>query len=486
MKPETQTPLYKWGYTLGMLVIFFGCTLQDQDDLFETSANKQLLSEAKSWFIHQTELDSGPNSRVVTFIEGEPVWNKAKEHFYMGKPALEIPVRLNVKNLFSLKNEQWKEQAGDYRVLLFRIGPNAFEPYLMKVESEEDSINPKFKNVNKLSLMEIPSDFSGNYSFFHLDGRFVGSWIIEKGERIKSVSFSKPASTKSDTIANTRVSGWTYNCTVTTYTTYVQAGTGEPQIVERYETYECMFALSMAPTGPEDTRGGEHPGCYEPHPNFEGLVVPCNDEPDPCNNFEDLVDKVLNTEGGFVNDPIDKGGATNKGIAWKTRTNAAQPILGKEPTLENLENITVADAKAIYKVLYWDSIRLSEIEDGDLRWLLFDFHINSGPNAIYQLQELLNQLGADLTVDGIIGTNTLNFINDYENSIELYNEYKATRISFLENIVTTSVNRYLARFPNATESELKSKTQRRFRDGWINRVEEFIEKTVDNYLNVNC
>ena len=105
---------------------------------------------------------------------------------------------------------------------------------------------------------------------------------------------------------------------------------------------------------------------------------------------------------------------------------------------------------------------------------------------IYQLQELLNQLGADLTVDGIIGTNTLNFINDYENSIELYNEYKATRISFLENIVTTSVNRYLARFPNATESELKSKTQRRFRDGWINRVEEFIEKTVDNYLNVNC
>ncbi len=105
---------------------------------------------------------------------------------------------------------------------------------------------------------------------------------------------------------------------------------------------------------------------------------------------------------------------------------------------------------------------------------------------MYQLQIILNELGAGLTVDGIIGSQTLNFINNYGDIIELYNKYKAKRISFLENLVSRSVSKYLSKFPNATEIELKSKTQKRFRDGWLNRVNEFVEKTIENYTNVNC
>ena len=62
----------------------------------------------------------------------------------------------------------------------------------------------------------------------------------------------------------------------------------------------------------------------------------CNED-DDCNTFENAISKVLNTEGGFVDDPADPGGATNKGIAWKTWQSFAKSILGKEPTLQNLK-----------------------------------------------------------------------------------------------------------------------------------------------------
>ena len=103
-----------------------------------------------------------------------------------------------------------------------------------------------------------------------------------------------------------------------------------------------------------------------------------------------------------------------------------------------------------------------------------------------QLQMLLNELGADLTVDGIIGSKTINFINEYEDIIELYNGYKQTRINFLEDVVANDIQRHLKIFPQATEQELKSLTQLRFKNGWLNRVNEFIEKTFENFENVNC
>jgi hypothetical protein len=48
------------------------------------------------------------------------------------------------------------------------------------------------------------------------------------------------------------------------------------------------------------------------------------------------------------------------------------------------------------------------------------------------------------------------------------------------------LNKYKIKNPNATDFELKQNTQLRFDDGWKNRVNEFNEKTTENYLNVNC
>ena len=44
---------------------------------------------------------------------------------------------------------------------------------------------------------------------------------------------------------------------------------------------------------------------------------------------------ILSWEGGFVNDPRDSGGATNKGVTLST----FQTVFGKDKTVKDLKNI---------------------------------------------------------------------------------------------------------------------------------------------------
>jgi len=74
---------------------------------------------------------------------------------------------------------------------------------------------------------------------------------------------------------------------------------------------------------------------------------------------------TLAWEGGFVDNPNDPGGATNYGISQR-----AFPHL-------DIRNLTLPEAKDIYKQAYWNAI------DGDRRPLveaiaLFDFAVHSG------------------------------------------------------------------------------------------------------------
>ena len=52
--------------------------------------------------------------------------------------------------------------------------------------------------------------------------------------------------------------------------------------------------------------------------------------------IEKLKSFILSWEGGFVNDPRDSGGATNKGVTLST----FQTVFGKDKTVKDLTNIT--------------------------------------------------------------------------------------------------------------------------------------------------
>lgn len=116
-------------------------------------------------------------------------------------------------------------------------------------------------------------------------------------------------------------------------------------------------------------------------------------------NFEKSLEAVLKHEGGFVDHPDDPGGATNKGITWRTY-NAWRKRKGLAP--RDVRHITADEIRAIYRVQYWDAVRGDDMPAG-LDYCLFDFAVNSGPaRAIKFLQR---ELGVE--ADGIIGQVTL-------------------------------------------------------------------------------
>lgn len=223
--------------------------------------------------------------------------------------------------------------------------------------------------------------------------------------------------------------------------------------------------------------------CECPEGKFEDSNGNCVID---CTEFDEVIKNVLNMEGGFVNDPADPGGATNKGISWRIWNKYSNSILGISPTIQNLQSLNDNQAKKIYKAIFWNSINAGDINDGDLRYLIFDFHVNAGTNAIKVLQKTLNQLGSNINVDGNIGTQTLQAINDYSNQVNLYNTFKTNRISYYNRITQSSINRFKVKNPNTTQTQINSRTFQKFINGWLNRANHFKNKTSTNNYNVNC
>lgn len=173
-------------------------------------------------------------------------------------------------------------------------------------------------------------------------------------------------------------------------------------------------------------------------------------------SFDVSFPTMLKHEGGFVNDPVDPGGATNKGVTMGTFQSCAKQYLGIEPTLENLKALTDAQAGKIYKPLYWDKVRGDDIALQELASIVFDFQVNSGANAAKLLQKVLNEMGATppLTVDGNIGPGTMAALTGMDQKA-VYRRYKQGRIDYYQDLV--------ARRPALGK----------FLKGWLNRVNDF-------------
>lgn len=153
-------------------------------------------------------------------------------------------------------------------------------------------------------------------------------------------------------------------------------------------------------------------------------------------DFDSFFPTLLRHEGGFVNDPADPGGATNKGVTIATFRLYAQPLLGVEPTLENLRVLTDAQAGKIYKKQYWDAIGGDSILNQSLANIVFDFQVNAGNRSAKLLQSVLNDLGATpkLAVDGVVGKGTLSAVNTAK-SAEVFARFKQGRKDYYTRLV---------------------------------------------------
>lgn len=107
-------------------------------------------------------------------------------------------------------------------------------------------------------------------------------------------------------------------------------------------------------------------------------------------DFPKAFDLVVGLEGGYTNDPRDRGGETKYGISKR-----AYPDL-------DIPNLTVDQAKAIYRRDYWDACKCDQLP-APLDIFVFDAAVNQGVGtAVKTLQRLIG-----VPVDGIIGPVTL-------------------------------------------------------------------------------
>ena len=174
--------------------------------------------------------------------------------------------------------------------------------------------------------------------------------------------------------------------------------------------------------------------------------------------FEKAGNQIILIEGGFINNPKDKGGATKYGITEK--------VARQNGYIYDMRNLTKVKAKEIYKNEYWDKIGVN-CESFNISFLLFDFAVNSGvKTAVKHLQNalnsMLNGIIEPLIIDGVAGKKTqaaMDYVNGngffHSSSIEIIGRKLeilliSERLKFYTSLSKTQFNE--------------------FGKGWINRV----------------
>lgn len=114
--------------------------------------------------------------------------------------------------------------------------------------------------------------------------------------------------------------------------------------------------------------------------------------------FEACLPHTLKYEGAWSDHPLDKGGATMKGVTLAVFSD----FLGRKATKDELRNITDEQLQTIYRRGFWFPSHCDKLPAGvDL--MVFDIAVNSGPaRARRMLQECVRT-----EPDGVIGEKTL-------------------------------------------------------------------------------
>lgn len=99
-------------------------------------------------------------------------------------------------------------------------------------------------------------------------------------------------------------------------------------------------------------------------------------------NFPLCLAIVLESEGGFSDDPHDPGGVTNHGVTIATWSG----YIGHPATIAEMEALSIADVTPLYRAEYWTPAHCDVLPNGvDLMTL--DAAVNSGVGrAIRTLQ----------------------------------------------------------------------------------------------------
>ena len=187
-------------------------------------------------------------------------------------------------------------------------------------------------------------------------------------------------------------------------------------------------------------------------------------------NFEKAYAITKKHEGGYVDNPNDKGGETYKGVARKKNKNWPGWLIIDEykngssfprnlETRSDLQDLV----KKLFKENYFDPFNGDEMPLA-IACEMFDTAINMGPGqAVKFLQEALNflnkdeRLHKDIAVDGGYGPNTEKCMNHFLRAHSNNEKYLLKLLNGLQ------CEKYINIMRNDS-------TQEEFVKGWLNRV----------------
>jgi lysozyme family protein len=145
-------------------------------------------------------------------------------------------------------------------------------------------------------------------------------------------------------------------------------------------------------------------------------------------NFNACLAFVLSAEGGYVDDPLDPGGATNLGITLRVLSEWRHTAVTKI----DVQNLTREEAGAIYRARYWNVVRGDDLPVGvDL--MVFDAGVNLGTGRSARML----QAAVGAAEDGAIGPETLGAVGHHDPS-DLISTLANTREAYYRSLPTFS------------------------------------------------
>jgi len=114
--------------------------------------------------------------------------------------------------------------------------------------------------------------------------------------------------------------------------------------------------------------------------------------------FDEAFERLIGHEGGFQNDPQDRGNWTGGKVGKGELKGTKYGISAASYPHLDIKNVTLAESKALYEKDYWDKTVVNLIEP-PLDFTLFDIAVNSGVLTAHKY--LQKALGVE--ADGHIG-----------------------------------------------------------------------------------
>ncbi|MBE5254531.1 glycoside hydrolase family 108 protein [Mixta mediterraneensis] len=175
---------------------------------------------------------------------------------------------------------------------------------------------------------------------------------------------------------------------------------------------------------------------------------------------DEIFNGILGREGGYVNNPADKGGPTNWGIT--------QDVARAHGYTGDMKSLTRAQALQILEADYWTGPRFDQIASvsGLIAVELTDTGVNMGPAVAAKfLQRSLNvfnnqgKLYPDIVADGQVGPRTISALT----------AFLSTRKLAGEKVMLKALNSLQgARYIELSEARAANEA---FTYGWFERIE---------------